>query len=164
MLYTPERHEPLSGGRFTERVARAAIGRVVSRAERELDRGLWPRDDEDRQRDDEGRASTLYWGAAGIAWALDLLERDDVDALVRRLETDADDPDHEEAGVWFGLAGILAVAEHRWPDSSRRDRLAQLARASLSSAALEPMVGHPGYMLLAAQLYARGTSGCTTSG
>jgi hypothetical protein len=32
--------------------------------------------------------------------------------------------------------------------------LAELARASLESPALEPMMGHPGYMLLAAQLHA----------
>jgi lantibiotic modifying enzyme len=47
------------------------------------------------------------------------------------------------------------VAERRWPDASRRDRLADLARASLASPALEPMQGHPGFMVLAAQLHAR---------
>jgi lantibiotic modifying enzyme len=47
------------------------------------------------------------------------------------------------------------VAERRWPDAARRNRLADLARASLASPALEVMYGHPGHMLLAAQLYAR---------
>jgi hypothetical protein len=53
------------------------------------------------------------------------------------------------------VAGVLAVAERKWPDASRRDRLADLARASLVSPALEPMLGHPGHMLLASQLHAR---------
>ena len=50
---------------------------------------------------------------------------------------------------------MLAVAERHWPDPSRRDRLADLARASLDSPALEVMFGHPGHMALAAQLHAR---------
>jgi Lanthionine synthetase C-like protein len=66
-----------------------------------------------------------------------------------------DDPDARFEGVWSGLAGVLAVAERRRPDVSRRDRLAELAFESLGSSALEPMLGHPGHMLLAAGLHAR---------
>ena len=56
---------------------------------------------------------------------------------------------------WFGPAGTLAVAEHRWPDAARRDRLFEMARASLTDPALDIMFGHPGYMALAAELHAR---------
>jgi lantibiotic modifying enzyme len=57
--------------------------------------------------------------------------------------------------VWFGVAGALAVAESLWPDAARRDRLADLVTASLASPALERLKGHPGFMALAADLYAR---------
>jgi hypothetical protein len=117
------------------------------------------------QREDEGPATTLSWGAAGIAWALceladegfiapGTVEPELVESLAARLD-DPDDPDFGEKGVWFGPAGVLAVAESCQPDASRRDRLEDLAQASFASPALEPMVGHPGHMLLAAQLHAR---------
>jgi len=168
VLFTPSRHEPLADRPFSERAALEAIDGIAARAEQELDatEGLWPRDPADAQRPGEGRASSLYWGAAGVAWALDelaadsyvqrkIVDRDLVEALAVRLLDDPDDPDFGEDGVWFGVAGALAVAECRWPDASRRDRLAELARASLVSPALEPMSGHPGHMMLAAQLHAR---------
>jgi Lanthionine synthetase C-like protein len=167
MLFTPERHEPIGDHPYSEEAARAEITAIAARAERELDRatGLWARDPSDVQNAGEGRASCLYWGAAGIAWALDELEAeghiaggfvDDevLDAYAERLAADPDDPDFGFPGVWFGLGGVLAVAEHRRPDVARRDRIAELAEASLRSPALEPMQGHPGYMLLAAQLHA----------
>ena len=168
MLFTPARHEPLADRRFSEAAAREGIARIAARAAQELDAaaGLWPRDPEDAQSPGEGPASSLYWGAAGVAWALGeladegylapgVVDRGFVEALEARLRDDPDDPDFGEDGVWFGVAGVLAVAEHRWPDASRRDRVAELVRASLGSPALEPMVGHPGYMALAAQLHAR---------
>ncbi len=168
MLFTPDRHELLAERRFSEAAAREAIARIATRAKQELDAadGLWPRDRADAQSPGEGPASSLYWGAAGVAWALGelaaegyvapgVVDRGFVEALEARLLDDPDDPDFGENGVWFGEAGVLAVAERRWPDASRRDRLADLVRASLVSPALEPMMGHPGYMALAAQLHAR---------
>ncbi len=168
MLFTPDRHELLAERRFSEAAAREAIARIATRAKQELDAadGLWPRDPVDAQGPGEGPASSLYWGAAGVAWALGelaaegyvapgVVDRGFVEALEARLLDDPDDPDFGENGVWFGEAGVLAVAERRWPDASRRDRLADLVRASLVSPALEPMMGHPGYMALAAQLHAR---------
>jgi hypothetical protein len=161
VLFTPERHERLSHHRFDEAAAGLAIERIVLRAEQELDRtsGLWPRDDADATRPGEAPAASLYWGAAGVAWALAELganvDRQGVEALVFRLADDPDDPDYGEDGVSFGLAGVLAVAEHLWPDPARRDRLADLAASALAAPALEPMMGHPGHMAIAAQLHAR---------
>jgi hypothetical protein len=167
VLFTPTCHEPLAGPRFSEGTALESIARITARAEQELAAdGLWPRDAVDAQTPGEARASSLYWGAAGVAWALaelaaegyvarEIVDRELVEALAARLLDDPDDPDFGEEGVWFGVTGVLAAAEHRWPDASRRDRLSDLAHASLASAALEPMVGHPGHMVLAAQLDAR---------
>jgi hypothetical protein len=163
VLFTPARHEPLGDVHFGAVAAREAISRIAMRAARDLDSAacLWPRDPADEMDAGEGRASSLYWGAAGIAWALGELQAPDyvtaafLAALEHRLLNDSSDPDFGEEGVWWGEAGVLAVAEHFWPDETRRNRLAELAGASLPSAALEPMVGHPGYMALAAQLHAR---------
>jgi hypothetical protein len=82
-------------------------------------------------------------------------DRELVEALEARILAEPDEPDYAVGGVWTGVAGVMAVAERRWPDESRRDRLADLSRASLTSPALEPMFGHPGHMLLAAQLHER---------
>jgi hypothetical protein len=168
MLFTPARHERVAGGPFTESAARESIARIAARAERELDQrdGCWPLDPEDAAREDERPGSGLYYGAAGIAWALGeladdgyvapgLVGRELVEPLEARLLADPDDPELGVGGVWSGLPGVLAVAEHRWPDASRRDRLYELGRASLGSPALELLYGHPGHMALAAQLYAR---------
>ena len=161
MLFTRGRHESLSHHRFSEPAAQEAIERIVLRAERELDRtsGLWPRDPADAIRPGEGRAASLYWGAAGVAWSLAELganvDRRLVEALQDRLADDLDDPDYGEEGASFGLAGVLAVAEHLWPAPARRDLLAELAASALGAPALEPMMGHPGHMAIAAQLHAR---------
>jgi len=168
VLFTPARHEPLADSAFNEAAAREAAEHIAARAVHELDRaaGLWQFEDSDALGKAAGPASSLYWGAAGIAWALhelatdgyvasDAVDRDLVEALEARLVDDPDDPDFGEQGVWFGVAGVLAVAEHRWPEAARRDRLVELARSSLASPALEPMFGHPGYMALAGELHAR---------
>jgi hypothetical protein len=167
VLFTPERHEPLTDEQFTEASAREAIERIATRAEAELDRadGRWPLDSEDRDTDDEGPPSVVYHGAAGIVWGLGELadrgycepigDRGLVEALESKIAADPDPYEYAANGVWFGPAGALAVAEHRWPDAARRDRLFELARESLTDPALDIMFGHPGYMALAAELHAR---------
>lgn len=167
MLFTPERHEPLTDEPFTEAAAREAIERIAARAEAELDRadGRWPLDSEDRDTDDEGPPSVVYHGAAGIVWGLGELadkgycepvgDRGLVEALESKISAEPDPYEYAANGVWFGPAGALAVAEHRWPDASRRDRLFELAQASLTDRALDIMFGHPGYMALAGELHGR---------
>jgi Lanthionine synthetase C-like protein len=162
MLFTPTRHEPLVDRPFSEAVVQGVIERIAARAERELDpvEGRWPLDPADVQREGEGPASALYHGAAGISWALGeldpgLADRELVEALEARILAEPDVPDYAAHGVWLGVAGVMAVAERHWPDASRRDRLAGLARASLDSPTVEVMFGHPGHMALVAQLHAR---------
>ena len=162
MLFTPERHEPLGEGAFSDAHASEAIERIVERARRELDvaDGRWPLDPADAEPGDEHPASCLYHGAAGIAWALGeldpaLVDRAHAEGLEGRILREPDGPDFAAHGIWLGVAGVLAVAERHWPEQSRRDRLHELATASLESPAMEVMFGHPGHMALAAQLYER---------
>jgi hypothetical protein len=157
VLFSPDRHEPLAAA-WDEAAARAAIERIVERAWAELDRedGRWPLHPSDAEGEDDAPASGLYCGGAGIAWALGELgappERAFVEALEAKLVAEPDDPGLGVGGVWSGVAGVLAVAEHLWPDEARRDRLSELAWESLDSPALEIMYGHPGHMTLAGQL------------
>jgi lanthionine synthetase-like protein len=168
VLFTPDRHEPVDDRPFSDAAAREAIAKIAARAERELDTadGRWPLDPADAQSEEARPESGLGWGAAGIAWALGelategyassaVVDRELVEALEARILAEPDAPDFAVGGVWTGVAGVMAVAERRWPDESRRDRLAEVARAALVSPALEPMFGHPGHMLLAAQLHER---------
>jgi hypothetical protein len=160
MLFTPERHEPLAGPTFSEASAREAIERIAERAEQEVAAGRWPQDPADTDPGFEHPASCLYHGAAGIAWALGefdaaLVDRALVEGLEARILAEPDARQLEAHSIWLGEAGVLAVAERHWPDPSRRDRLAELAQASLDSPALEILFGHPGHMALAAQLHAR---------
>src|SRR3954471_2558861 len=108
------------------------------RAEQELAAdGLWPRDPADAQRPGEGRASSLYWGAAGVGWALDelaaesyiargIVDRGLLEVLAARPVDDPDDPDFGDEGLWFGVTGVLAVAERRPPGPARRQPPAPL--------------------------------------
>lgn len=168
MLFTPDRHEALDERLWSEATARAAIARIADRAERELDRtsGRWPLDPADVDGDDTRPLGGLYMGAAGIIWALTELAAEGLLAsrpgdsdLVDRLETGllAEPEDIDDGGnsVWFGAPGAFAVGERLSPDAARRDRLAEMIAASLDSPALEPLFGHPGHMVLAAQLHAR---------
>jgi hypothetical protein len=168
VLFSPARHEPLVERTFSEPGAREAIGRIAARAQREVvrDDGRWPLDPADAEREGERPGSGVYHGAAGIAWALDelasagyvepeLVDGELVEALEARMVAEPDEPDLGVGGVWTGLAGVLAVAERRRPDEGRRHRLAELARSSLDSPALETMYGHPGHMALAAELHIR---------
>jgi Lanthionine synthetase C-like protein len=166
VLFTQERHELLGDQRFSEAAAREAISRIAGRAEQELEpaKGRWPLEPADALSEDDGPASGLYCGAAGVFWAIGELADEGHIALPRAVDRELvealeerrpDDPDARLEGVWSGLAGVLAAAEHRWPEAARRDRIAELAHASLSSPALEVMAGHPGFMALAAHLHAR---------
>src|SRR5262245_15095722 len=167
VLFTPDRHEPLGRQLFGEAAAREAIARIAERAEWEIDptTGRWPLEPANAISDGDGPASGLYCGGAGVIWALGeladagyvphtprIVDRELAEALEERRP---DDPDAHFEGVWSGLAGVLAAAEHRWPEAARRDRIAELADASLSSPTLEVMQGHPGFMALAAQLHRR---------
>jgi len=133
VLYSPERHEPVRESAFSERAARTAIERIVERAA--------PAEAED---------AGLYSGTAGVAWALGELGHE-VDRMLLESLTDW----RAEGSVWDGATGGLAVAERFWPDAARRDRLAEQIRDSIALPSLELLYGHPGYMLLAAQLHAR---------
>src|ERR1700759_2579026 len=80
-LIDPDAHEPLAGGPWSERAARDAIAAIVADAEQAYDeRTLWPGHPRDgatpaEASGDQPGLMTLYYGAAGVLWALHELQR-----------------------------------------------------------------------------------------
>jgi hypothetical protein len=75
MLFEPDRHEAFDAPPWSESAAPAAIARIVASACRGYTPdGLWPAHLEDRK--DPGEPlRMLYFGAAGVMWALEHLHR-----------------------------------------------------------------------------------------
>ncbi|MEO5699946.1 MAG: LanC-like protein [Casimicrobiaceae bacterium] len=110
-------------------------------------------------------ATSLYFGACGVAWALHRLQdvgaimlsrdyRDDLDALVARnrrwLASEA-----EQASYLMGDVPILMLAFGARPDAALAERLAALIAANIDHPARELMWGAPGTLLAAAFLHER---------
>src|SRR5476649_2084619 len=71
-LFTPERHEPLTGREWDEDKAREALGRIVADTEAAFDPdGLWPIHPADLSPERPPDClKPVYHGAAGVIWAL----------------------------------------------------------------------------------------------
>ena len=169
MLFSPENHEPLTGGPWDDEQVRERIRAVVADAEAAFDPvELWPAAEEWDTAG--GRAklplTRLYAGAAGVVWGLQMLQQRghaelgiDLAAAARRaLEKWRADPDMPErrdppistrASLYFGESGILLVAHKLAPDAELADDLYALVRENWSSEANELMSGSAGTMLAA---------------
>ena len=75
-LYEPQRHEVTSGADWNEAVARTAIVRIAADAHRVFStERLWPIHPFDVSPERPAAMKPLYYGAAGVIWALDYLVR-----------------------------------------------------------------------------------------
>jgi hypothetical protein len=73
MLFDPARHAPLQAIAWDEVRVRASIGHIVDDAEsRFTPQGWWPPHPRDLEpgEDPNQAATSLYYGACGVAWAL----------------------------------------------------------------------------------------------
>lgn len=159
MLFEAERHEPLRESAWDETCARETIARIVAEAERVFSpEALWPV----HPLDDRPSAS-LYFGAAGVVWAIDhLAEQGAVQRvrdwapiaetlLERQREAMAAFPMFR-CGLLSGEAG-LALAGHRLTRAGVWiDRMLEAARENLDHASNELFVGAPGTLLAASAL------------
>jgi len=84
-LYEPERHERVSDVQWDEGRARAAIERIVADTQRAFDdEGLWPVHPFDRSPErPPDSLKPIYYGAAGVIWALNHLSEGGAIALER---------------------------------------------------------------------------------
>jgi lantibiotic modifying enzyme len=166
MSQSSERHMPLAEIAWDPAAAEAAIQRIVTdiRA-RFTPAGLWPLHPGDASPQDTEPQTSLYFGAAGVIWALDHLARDGaippgetfadhLGAVLQRNHAELDALGRVPAPSWlFGSSGILFTQHKIAPSAALEDALADLIAANTHDPACELMWGAPGTMLVALALY-----------
>lgn len=169
MLYDPGEHRPVAGDAWNERSARDAIERIASNA---IDayRGpesLWPNAEEDLEGEADAPFRNVYFGAAGVAWALDYLSRRGVAPefgeareLAQRLHHDflfAPELSSYEPppapSLFFGESGVLLAAEAILGDGSQLPSLEAAVNRNVHHPSLELCWGSPGTMTAALALW-----------
>jgi lantibiotic modifying enzyme len=166
VLYSPELHEQLTGRAWDEAWVRDAVAGVVADADVAYG-DLWPAHEWDGY-----KAATplknLYVGAAGVAWALDQLQRAGFDTALdptavaqRALERFRAEPDFMEGEdspyrrsvLLTGETGIALVAWRLDPGDAVADALLELVSANLANDANDVMWGVPGTLLAARAMH-----------
>ena len=166
MLYDPGLFEPLTEEPWAEQRVRAGIQRIASDAEAAYDPGhLWPAHEWDAW-EMPLPLKDLYAGAAGMAWALDALQRrgyaetklDLPSAAMRAVELGRGQPFDVESvelpskprsSLLLGETGFLLVAWRLAPSSELADALLELIRDNVDNEADELLWGSPGTLLAA---------------
>lgn len=156
-LWEAPRHEPICDSVWDESIARAAIREIAEDAERSYSPDtLWPDHPQDDAKTVAPRTS-FYWGASGVAWALDQLRgrgaietaRDWIAEAARFVDLHLASP---EIGVsvpalMLGEVGIRMIA------GVGHDRIYELIESNIENPSLEMLWGAPGTMLPALLLY-----------
>jgi hypothetical protein len=159
VLSDPRAHEPLRGAPWSRAAAEAEIRLIARAADTALPRGAWwplhPLDDDE---DTPEALHNVYFGAAGVLWALDHLARaglhepghdyarlalDALEDYRRRPEFGGPLP-----GLWLGEGGIALVAWLLAPSPALEGRLAELAAVPVDDT-LELLWGSPGLLAIA---------------
>lgn len=170
MLFDPARHEPLQPIAWDAARARAAIEAIVRDTEARCVPGRWwplhPRD-VDPGEDAQQVSPSLYYGAAGVVWALRYLEavgavrrgggwREDLAALRdadRAWLASFDSTDH--GAYLMGELPIALMAFEDDPGGELALSLPGLIERTLDHPACELMWGAPGALLAASFLHER---------
>lgn len=154
MLFEPERHEKLVAGAWDETRARETIARIVAEAERVFDpEKLW------QPHPLDGRPSdSLYFGTAGVIWAIDFLAEQGavqrarewaplVEPVFARNEAALREFPPARNGFGFGAAGVALVGYRLTRDRIWIERMVEAARGNLAHESNELFVGAPGTLL-----------------
>ena len=167
MLHDPARHEPLKSIAWDESRVRATIERIVDETVAAFTPdGLWPVHPRDLEAGDDpdAPATNLYYGAAGVIWALHYLDAVGAarsPSLAQQLEPlrarnlaalAARPGDH--LGSW--MMGDLPFEMMAWaqaPTAARADAIAALVEGNIDHPARELMWGSPGSLLAALTMH-----------
>jgi hypothetical protein len=172
MLFQPDRHEQLTSPSWDESLARKTIEHIVRDThERFSQASFWPvhPKDIDPSDDPSQPAWPLYFGAAGVIWAIHYLQElgavdrdhqrrydDSLDLIrVRNREWLSGIPSDERAAYLMGDTPVLLMQEGMQPSEARENELAQLIERNLDHSGRELMWGSPGTMLAALLLHER---------
>jgi hypothetical protein len=170
-LYDPAEHRPLESGPWTETGARAAIEAIAEEAIAAYQgpEQLWPNASEDLEGEPDTPFRNAYLGAAGVAWALDVLAREALGPELPGLAELADSLPEAfrrapELTAWapppapsllFGESGILIAVEAIRRDGEHLDELEACIRRNARNPTLELCWGSPGTMLAALEMWRR---------
>jgi lantibiotic modifying enzyme len=161
-LFEPERHEPLESVRWNEGRAAEAIDDIVARTRAAFGHGSWPSHPNDVGPLAPAPTPSLYFGTAGIVWALAQLgvripnEREVLYAAAAESAAQMQSQGEEYGrGLLLGPTGPLAVASLLTGESAAVEALYPLVRANVSNSVRDFMWGSPGTMLVAKEMFGR---------
>ena len=168
MLFDPQRHETLTGVRWNADTARAAIVAIVhDTVARFSPDELWPMHPLDHEDGDPPPPFTmLYFGAAGVIWALDSLARAGVaearcdftpmlDELAACNVAQIEPWGRGVESLLMGRTGILLLHYRLAPSPGIADRIAASIAANANHPSLEMLWGSPGTMHAALAMHER---------
>jgi hypothetical protein len=161
MLFNPARHEPLIDAAWDERRVRATIERIVRDTEAAFSQGAWPLHPNDADSGETQPQHSLYFGAAGVVWALHYLARVGAARLTRSYAASLD-VILERNRARLAASDMTSTASYLCGDTSilmleygfdQRPSIAQrlhgLIAGNVEHPARELMWGAPGTMLAA---------------
>jgi hypothetical protein len=170
-LYDPAQHRPLDAGRWSETEARARIETIADDAIQAYQgpERLWPNAFDDLEGEPDAPFRSAYLGAAGVAWALDLLARQGLGPELPELAELADSlpggfrraPElitlapPPAPSLLFGESGILLAVEAIRQHGEQLNDLEACIRRNSRNPSLELCWGSPGTMLAALELWRR---------
>ena len=161
MLYDPDRHEALVFGSWKEASARDTIAEIVADTEAQFDpERFWP---PHPREDAKGVLKGLWFGAAGVIWALRYLaERGAastrldlvgaIDKVYRKFLAE-EDPKIYSGSFLMGEIGILLVRWQLTRERTAADRLFSLMENNAEQKTDELMWGTPGIALAASFMW-----------
>lgn len=167
MLHDPSRHEPLRPANWKTEQVRARLDGLVGELWAAYSDGLlWSEHPEDVDWSPKVPMTSVFWGAAGTAWALLFLREQgfgatlarEPDLLLSRIKSlSASSPDTpaNAPGFLCGRSGILAVVERFSPSAGNRRELLDALAETSKRPENELMWGAPGGLVASRLLYER---------
>ena len=155
ILYTPDNHEPLRDKGWDEAWVRTRIEAIADDAESAVGNdGLWPVHPLDDDPEYWAGAG-VYFGAAGVVWALHRLGRERPDLIRDRHARYLERPDWPGVvpSYLMGEAGILLVSYLLEPAEETAAELARAIAANRENESNEMLWGSPGTMLAALAMH-----------
>jgi len=164
MLFESTRHEALTTEAWNaQRAGQCATAIVADVVEHFDAESFWPRHPLDAMDEAAGSDKSLYFGAAGVLWALDYLRRKgaatlalepgQIIARVHASYLEAPDTGSVVPSYYLGEVGILLVLYRMTRDSSAADRLEELIRENIPNPTNEALWAAPGTMVGALHMH-----------
>ncbi|WP_418317917.1 lanthionine synthetase C family protein [Piscinibacter sakaiensis] len=160
-LFDPARHQPLTTTAWNADAAWQAVRRIAAAAEAEFDAAdagwkTHPLDDAQQP----GAQHHLYFGAAGVIWALRHLQHQQaielqtdfsaaIEQLPRRTRDALAHEQHGSASYLLGESGALLLQWRATHQAATADALFDVVRGNLRNPAREALWGSPGTLVAA---------------